>query len=64
MNLSTLDDEYLLDREQLEQLALQRVCACQYYDLADCLDATPSWELINIIKHNYDCSMCGVKGGK
>jgi len=50
-----------LDRGQLEKLALREVCTCQYYDLADCLDATSDQELIDIIAHNYDCEMCGRK---
>jgi len=60
MNLSSLNYEDL-DRGQLEKLALREVCACQYYDLADCLDATSDQELIDIITHNYDCEMCGRK---
>ena len=61
MNLSILTNEFPLDRETLEKLAFQEVCACQYYDLADCMDATSDQELIDIITHNYDCEMCGRK---
>ena len=63
MNLSSLNYEDL-DRGQLEKLALQEVCACQYYDLADCLDATSDQELVDIINHNYDCAMCGRKSSR
>lgn len=55
---------YQLDRHELERLALMRVCACQYYDLADCLAETTDRELLDIINHDYRCTMCGLKGAK
>ncbi len=59
MNIKELISGYPLDRELLEKAALEEVCSCQCYDLADCLDSTSDLELINIITHNYDCEMCG-----
>ena len=64
MKLSNITNEFPFDRELLEQLALEKVCACQYYDLADCLDTTSDQELTNIINQNYDCEMCGLEGGE
>lgn len=46
-------------REVLERLALDRVCPCQYYDLADCMDVTSGEELIAIIDGTSRCDMCG-----
>lgn len=63
MNLSALMREVRRRRVVLEKIALQMVCACQYYDLADCIDETSDQELINIINQNYDCPMCGLKAG-
>jgi len=51
-----------LYRRMLEQQALNQICACQYYDLADCLGETGDSELIDIINHHYDCDSCGLKG--
>ena len=51
-----------IGRLALEKTALEAVCACQYYDLADNLDSTSSLELLAIINGNYDCPMCGLKG--
>ena len=63
MNLSNIMQGRPLGRGVLEKTALKAVCECQYYDLADCMDATSSSELIDIIFGNYDCAMCGRKGG-
>jgi hypothetical protein len=52
-----------IGRLSLEKAALKVVCACQYYDLRDCLDATSSLELMHIITQNYDCALCGRKVG-
>jgi len=60
VDISNLADRYPLDRELFEAIALQRVCACQYYDLADCIGETSDQELIYIINQNYDCPMCGL----
>ena len=59
MEIKDLVKSYPIDRETLEILALEEVCACLYYDLADSMDATGDQELIDIITHNYDCDMCG-----
>ena len=48
-----------LTREELEKAAMQAVCACQHYDLADNLENTSDEELQDIIDGNYDCEMCG-----
>ena len=63
MNISTLSRRSI-GRLALEKAALKEVCACQYYDLRDMLSETSSLELIYIITHNYDCVLCGRKGGK
>jgi hypothetical protein len=52
-----------IGRLSLEKAALKAVCACQYYDLRDCLAETSSLELMHIINHHYDCAMCGRKDG-
>jgi hypothetical protein len=52
-----------IGRLSLEKAALKAVCACQYYDLRDSLEAVSSLELMHIINHNYDCASCGRKGG-
>jgi hypothetical protein len=63
MNLSTLVREVRLRRVVLEKVALKTICACQYYDLADCIDEASDQELVDIINGNYDCPMCGLKAG-
>ena len=62
MEILRLISEYPRYRATLEKKALEAVCACQYYDLADCMDATSDKELIDIINYNYDCELCGLKG--
>ena len=64
MNLSTVMREVRRRRVVIEKVALQTICACQYYDLADCIDETSDQELVDIISRNYDCPMCGLKAGK
>ena len=61
MDLSTVLREVRLRRVILERVALQIVCACLYYDLADCIDEASDQELIDIINRNYDCEICGLK---
>jgi len=61
MNISNVMREVRLRRVVLERKALQMVCACMYYDLADCIDEASEQELINIINRNYDCEICGLK---
>jgi len=63
MNLSNIIQGQPLGRGVLEKTALKAVCECQYYDLLDCLRETSISELIDIIFGNYDCAMCGRKGG-
>lgn len=41
-----------MSRETLEQEALQAVCSCWYYDLADQLDSTPDETLQAIINNS------------
>lgn len=48
----------MFDREILEEAALQAVCACLYYDLADCLGETPNGELLDIIEGRNRCGNC------
>jgi hypothetical protein len=55
------DNLVTMNREELEQLAMIRVCACMYYDLADTLGETPDEDLIKVINHDYDCEGCGLK---
>jgi hypothetical protein len=62
MDLSKIIRVITPQRVMLEKAALLAVCACQYYDLADCMDATSDQELVDIVSQNYDCPMCGLKG--
>lgn len=55
MNLESISS---LNREELEELALKRVCACLYYDLADTVGETPDADLIKVIRNEYECDMC------
>lgn len=48
-----------LSREELENLALEEVCACRYYDLQDTLQETPDEDLMLIINHTVTCEVCG-----
>ena len=48
-----------LKREDLEKLALEEVCACLYYDLADTVGETSDDNLLSIINHTDQCEMCG-----
>ncbi len=63
MNISNLSGRYARYRLALEKLALYTICSCQYYDLADCIDGTSDQELIILISGQYDCDMCGHRGG-
>ena len=51
-------DVLTMSREELEKLALLRVCACMYYDLADTVEETTDADLIKVIKHEYECDSC------
>lgn len=46
------------DREVLEQTALQEVCSCLYYDLADNIETATDEELQNLIDGNVHCDEC------
>ena len=48
----------MIDRETLEQLALQAACPCLYYDLADCLGETTDNELAAIVDGTVQCADC------
>jgi hypothetical protein len=48
-----------LDREELEEQALNEVCACRYYDLQDTLRETSDKDLRLIIDHVIPCEICG-----
>lgn len=49
----------MIDRELLEKTALEEICACLYYDLADTLEETPDEELQGIVNHTIKCDTCG-----
>jgi hypothetical protein len=49
----------MTDRETLETLALEAICACWYYDLLDNLEITPDDELRAIIAKKTPCDHCG-----
>lgn len=46
-----------VSREELEALAIEAVCACWYYDLADTLEETPDADLVGIIERE-PCKAC------
>ncbi len=48
----------MFDRETLEILALESICACRYYDLADYLDIRTNAELLDIIEGRRRCHNC------
>lgn len=47
------------DRDVLEDAAMEAVCACRYYDLADTLHETPDEDLLAIVTKAYPCELCG-----
>lgn len=47
------------DREALEDAALEAVCACDYYDLADTLHETLDEDLMAIVTRVRPCKVCG-----
>lgn len=47
------------DREVLEAEAMEAVCACRHYDLADTLHETPDADLIAIATKAIPCETCG-----
>ncbi len=52
-------DDLASDREALEYAALQAVCACDYYDLADTIQQTPDEDLMAIVTNAVPCAICG-----
>lgn len=42
----------MVDRELLEQEALEKICACWYYDLVDNIEITSDNELLAIISQD------------
>ncbi len=61
MNVSNLSRRSI-GRLSLEKAALKEVCACQYYDLHNSLEAVSSLELLHIINHKTDCAKCSRRG--
>lgn len=49
----------MIDREDLERQALEEICACQYYDLADTAEEMPDEDLMAIINRKVPCEVCG-----
>ncbi len=47
------------DRSALEAAALEAICPCQYYELADNLEITTDSELLEIIEGKQPCENCG-----
>lgn len=44
-----------MNRQELEQVAQQVICACQHYELADNMDNTTDDELLTIINNHGTC---------
>lgn len=49
----------MVDRDVLEKQALEEVCACLYYDLADNIDIESDDILHAITEHRVVCDICG-----
>ena len=49
----------MVNREVLEKLALEEVCACLYYDLADNIEIESDDTLLAITEHTVVCDICG-----
>ena len=47
------------DRKALETAAMEAVCACRHYDLADSLHETPDEDLLAIVTGAVPCEICG-----
>jgi len=47
------------DRDALENAAMEAVCACRHYDLADTLHETPNEDLLAIVAKANPCEICG-----
>lgn len=48
----------ILTREELEKQAMEEVCSCRYYDLADTLQENTDEDLQSIIDHTNTCEIC------
>jgi hypothetical protein len=48
-----------LSREDIEKQALEEICSCRYYDLADNIEACSEEDLQAIIDHTVKCDICG-----
>lgn len=58
MKITDLKDSSV-EREALEKKALEVICACNYYDLADNVDSMSNEELQEIITNNgVECDTC------
>jgi hypothetical protein len=49
----------MVDREVLENEALEEVCACLYCDLADNIEIESDDALLAITEHTIVCDICG-----
>lgn len=47
------------DRDALETAAVEAVCACRHYDLADSLHKRSDEELLAIVTKADPCEICG-----
>ncbi len=47
------------DRSALEEAAMEAVCACRHYDLADTLQETQDKDLLAIVTKANPCEICG-----
>jgi hypothetical protein len=57
-DLKKLIGRLTLNRVLLERTALQAVCACLYYELADNIAECCDSELQNYVDGTYDCDYC------
>ena len=48
----------MTDRKTLEKRALEEVCACLYYDLADNIETELDATLKGISEHTLKCDIC------
>jgi len=46
------------DREVLEDEAMEAVCACRHYDLADTMHEAPDEDLLAIVTKADPCTIC------
>jgi len=48
----------MIDRETLEKMALDAVCACLYYELTDTIEETSDEDLQELIQHSDKHCTC------